>query len=48
MLVVELSNLYLRAQLMYLPLTKKPTFFLRKKPERILVLEDRGYSKIAP
>lgn len=40
MLAVELSNLYLRAQLMYPPLTKKPTFFLRKKPERIFTLEE--------
>lgn len=39
LLGVELDTLYIRAQLMYPPVVKKPVFFLRKKPSIIFPLE---------
>lgn len=37
---VELKLLQIRAQLLYPPISKVPTFFLRKKPRRIFSLEE--------
>ncbi|EKU77383.1 hypothetical protein HMPREF9282_02100 [Veillonella seminalis ACS-216-V-Col6b] len=37
---VELVNLEIRAQLVYPPISRRPIFFLRKKPAKVYTLED--------